>query len=85
MTLKDGKQHFLWHRHKTINILKNHIKKASLVDQKVREHTSGYKQALRYLDEGQDKMGYMFMDYLYEELSDDIQDQALNKLKETCE
>ena len=79
--LKDGTPYFMWNIHKVHVLISKEYKPLSKVDYWVNEVQEMLKQADQMCDEGNDKLGYMLADSVYEEVPEYIRQEVEEKVE----
>ena len=83
--MKDGTPFFMWSSEKVGSLLGQEHKKLSPVEYWVQEVLKIYKQADKLSDEGQDKIGYMMVDCMYDEVPKNIRQEVEVIVKQKIE
>lgn len=80
--LKDGSPFYLWNIKKCKNLISTEIKPINQIDIYANDIKKKCKEIDKMLDRGEDKLGYMMLDCIYDEVPDSIKDQVKNKVDE---
>lgn len=79
--LKTGEVFYMWNIKLVSDLLLKKFPKLSAVDIEVNRLTKLYKQAHNELDNGNDKLGYMMLDSLFEDTPPHILTKVKDKMK----
>jgi hypothetical protein len=79
--LKNGTPFFMWHLQKTKDLVSKKHVPLSEVDYWVNEVKKNLSEAERLLVEGQDKLSYLIMDHVYEEVPQKIRAAVKSKIE----
>lgn len=82
--LKDGTPYFMWSIDKVRALLAKDHQPLSKVDYWVREVEEMLKQAEKMCDEGDDKLGYMLAESVYDEVPRDIRQEVKAKVEQAA-
>jgi hypothetical protein len=81
--LKDGTPYFMWNIDKVRKLIAKEHQPLSKVDYWVNQIQKMLQQAQKMCDEGNDKLGYMLADSVYDEVPKDIKDEVRMKVEQT--
>lgn len=82
--LKDGTPYFMWNIDKVRTLISKDHQPLSKVDYWVKEVEKMLKQAEQMCNEGNDKLGFMLADSVYNEVPKDIKQEVRTKVEQTA-
>jgi hypothetical protein len=81
--LKDGTPYFMWNIDKVRGLIAKDHQPLSKVDYWVNEVQKMLKQAEKMCNEGNDKLGFMLADSVYDEVPKDIRQEVRAKVEQS--
>ncbi len=81
--LKDGTPYFMWNIDKVRSLIAKDHQPLSKVDYWLKEVEEMLKQADKMCNEGNDKLGFMLADSVYEDVPKDIKQEVRTKVEQT--
>lgn len=81
--LKDGTPYFMWNIDKVRGLIAKEHQPLSKVDYWVKEVQKMLKQAEKMCNEGNDKLGFMLADSVYDDVPKDIKQEVRAKVEQT--
>jgi hypothetical protein len=81
--LKDGTPYFMWNIDKVRGLIAKEHQPLSKVDYWVKEVEKSLKQAEKMCNEGNDKLGFMLADSVYDDVPKDIKQEVRAKVEQT--
>jgi basic membrane lipoprotein Med (substrate-binding protein (PBP1-ABC) superfamily) len=81
--LKDGTPYFMWNIDKVRGLISKDHQPLSKVDYWVNEVQKMLKQAEKMCSEGNDKLGFMLADSVYDEVPKDIRQEVRAKVEQS--
>ncbi len=79
--LKNGTPFFMWHLHKTKDLIGKKHMVLSEVDYWVNEVKKSLLEASRLFEEGQDKLAYLIADHVYEEVPQKVRAEVKTRVE----
>lgn len=82
--LKDGTPYFMWNIDKVRSLIAKDHQPLSKVNYWVKEVEKMLKQAEKMCNEGNDKIGFMLADSVYDDVPKDIKQEVMAKVEQTA-